>query len=72
MGAITCAVAVLSLIESDGVFLIRFGLVRLGLLTYKVVKLAASVYGNCECERRALRNWVVVFDNALNYARLER
>ncbi|AHL30920.1 MAG: cobalamin biosynthesis protein [Candidatus Hodgkinia cicadicola] len=67
-----CAVTVLSLIENfcDGVFsplfyYLLFGLP--GLLTYKVVELADSIYGNYKCENRALGNWVAVFDNVLNY-----
>ncbi|XXN13682.1 MAG: cobalamin biosynthesis protein [Candidatus Hodgkinia cicadicola] len=67
-----CAVTVLSLIENfcDGVFsplfyYLLFGLP--GLLTYKVVELADSIYGNYKCEDRALGNWVAVFDDILNY-----
>ncbi|AUI38873.1 cobalamin biosynthesis protein [Candidatus Hodgkinia cicadicola] len=67
-----CAVTVLSLIENfcDGVFsplfcYLFFGLP--GLLTYKVVELADSIYGNYKFENRALGNWVAVFDSILNY-----
>lgn len=56
-----CAVAVLSLIENfcDGVFSPLFYYLLLGLpglLTYKVVELADSVYGNHKRESRALGN----------------
>lgn len=68
-----CAVSALSLIENfcDGVFsplfyYLLFGLP--GLLTYKVVELADSIYGNYKCENRVLGNWVAVFDDVLNYA----
>ncbi len=67
-----CAVAVLSLIENfcDGVFSPLFYYLLLGLpglLTYKVVELADSIYGNRKFENCALGNWVAVFDDVLNY-----
>ncbi|XXM93376.1 MAG: cobalamin biosynthesis protein [Candidatus Hodgkinia cicadicola] len=67
-----CAMAILSLIENfcDATFspLLYYLFLGLpGLLVYKIVELADSVYGDHKPENRTLGEWVAAYDNILNY-----
>ncbi|ATY93514.1 cobalamin biosynthesis protein [Candidatus Hodgkinia cicadicola] len=67
-----CSVTILSLVENfcDATFspLLYYIFLGLpGLLTYKIVELADSIYGNRRPENRVLGVWVANFDDILNY-----
>ncbi|XXN19803.1 MAG: cobalamin biosynthesis protein [Candidatus Hodgkinia cicadicola] len=67
-----CAVTVLSLVENfcDATFspLLYYLFLGLpGLLVYKIVELADSIYGNRRPENRVLGAWIASFDDILNY-----